>query len=89
VRGWERAVDAQQSVVAAVERIAREQTGDGAIAIIGHGAVGTLLYCHLSRRAISRQWDQPANDGGNWYAFTVDPPAALSHWQPIDAVDVS
>ncbi len=89
VRGWERAVDAQHRVVAAVERIARTQGSGGAVAIIGHGAVGTLLHCHLARRAISRQWDQPAHGGGNWYAFTVDPPAALSPWQPIDSTESS
>jgi broad specificity phosphatase PhoE len=47
-------------------------------------AVGTLLHCHLAGREISRRWDQPANGGGNWFAFTVDPAAVLSGWRPID-----
>jgi broad specificity phosphatase PhoE len=85
VRGWERAVDAQRRVVAAVERIDREDATPGALAIIGHGAVGTLLHCHLAGRPIARQWDQPGRGGGNWYAFTLVPRAACSSWQPIDA----
>jgi broad specificity phosphatase PhoE len=84
VRGWERAVDAQRRIVAAIERIASSTPADGTVAIVSHGAVGTLLHCHLAGRAISRQWDQPANGGGNWYTFTLRPRAVHSGWQPID-----
>jgi broad specificity phosphatase PhoE len=85
VRGWECAVDAQRRIVAAVNRIDREDDSPGVVAIVAHGAVGTLLYCDLAGQPISRRWDQPANGGGNWYAFTLMPRAACSHWQPIDA----
>ncbi len=85
VRGWERAADAQRRIVAAVERIAGSSPAEGTVAIVSHGAVGTLLHCHLAGRAVSRQWDQPANGGGNWFAFTLQPRAVLSGWQPIDA----
>ncbi len=62
---------------------------DGAAIWADH--LGMTYTCHedLARRAISRQWDQPAHGGGNWYAFTIDPPAALSPWQPIDATESS
>ena len=83
VRGWERAVDAQERVVKAIERIAEET--EGVIAIVAHGAVGTLLYCHLAGEAIARRWDQPPNGGGNYFRFTLSPRAAHSWWQPIDA----
>jgi broad specificity phosphatase PhoE len=83
VRGWERAVDAQERVVKAIERIA--ETAEGVIAIVAHGAVGTLLYCHLAGEAIARCWDQPPNGGGNYFRFTLSPRAAHSWWQPIDA----
>jgi broad specificity phosphatase PhoE len=83
VRGWERAVDAQGRVVSAVERIAEQETG--VIAIVAHGAVGTLLYCHLAGEPIARRWDQPPNGGGNYFRFTLSPRAAQSWWQPIDA----
>ena len=42
VRGWERAVDAQASVAAAVDNILQDFSR-GSIAIIAHGGVGTLL----------------------------------------------
>jgi broad specificity phosphatase PhoE len=82
VRGWERAVDAQARVVKAVERIAERD--NGVIAIVAHGAVGTLLYCHLAGEPIARRWDQPPNGGGNCFRFTLSPRAAQSWWQPID-----
>jgi broad specificity phosphatase PhoE len=84
VRGWERAVDAQSRIVAAVERIAKEDRSGGSIAIVSHGAVGTLLYCHLAGMTIDRRWDQPPNGGGNYYAFTLSPRAAHSWWRAID-----
>jgi broad specificity phosphatase PhoE len=84
VRGWERAADAQARIVAAVQAIDRDERSGGAIAIVSHGAVGTLLHCWLSGRDISRRWDQPGNGGGNWYAFTLEPRQALGHWQPLD-----
>jgi broad specificity phosphatase PhoE len=80
VRGWERAIDAQARVVRAVEQI----KADGTIAIVSHGAVGTLLYCHLAGEPIARRWDQPPNGGGNYYAFTLEPRAAHAWWRAID-----
>ncbi len=85
VRGWERAVDAQSRIVRAVEKIAQENA-HGAIAIVSHGAVGTLLYCHLAGEPIARRWDQPPNGGGNYYRFTLSPRAAHSWWQPFDQI---
>jgi len=84
VRGWERAVDAQARVVRAVEHIAKVDKTDGAIAIVSHGAVGTLLYCHLAGEPIDRRRDQPPNGGGNYYGFTLSPRAVHSWWRAID-----
>ncbi len=84
VRGWERAIDAQRRVVAAVQAIDRSDTTPGTVAIVSHGAVGALLQCWLAEQPISRRWDQPANHGGNWFAFTLVPPALLSPWRAID-----
>jgi broad specificity phosphatase PhoE len=84
VRGWERAADAQARIVAAVQAIDRDDQSSGTIAIVSHGAVGTLLHCWLAGEPISRRWDQPGNGGGNWYAFTLEPRQALGHWQPLD-----
>ncbi|MBP0649459.1 hypothetical protein J8J40_20635, partial [Mycobacterium tuberculosis] len=40
---------------------------DGDVAFLGHGGVGTLLYCHLAGLAIDRRHDQPAQ-GCYWLA---------------------
>jgi hypothetical protein len=69
VRGWEPAADAQARIVCAVERIVSQAFGNGDLAIVGHGATGTLLYCRLAGRPIDRRYDQPATNGGNWFAF--------------------
>ena len=84
VRGWERAIDAQSRIVRAVEGIAKTDKTSGAIAIVSHGAVGTLLYCHLAGQPIDRRRDQPPNGGGNFYSFTLSPPAVHSWWRAID-----
>ena len=84
VRGWERAIDAQSRIVRAVEGIAKTDNTSGAIAIVSHGAVGTLLYCHLTGEPIDRRRDQPPNGGGNFYGFTLSPPAVHSWWRTID-----
>jgi broad specificity phosphatase PhoE len=84
VRGWERAIDAQSRIVRAVEGIAKTDKTSGAIAIVSHGAVGTLLYCHLAGEPIDRRRDQPPNGGGNFYSFTLAPTAVHSWWRAID-----
>jgi broad specificity phosphatase PhoE len=84
VSGWETAAAAQARIVAAVRRIADAERSNGALAIVSHGAVGTLLYCHLAGRAISRRWDQPPNGGGNVFAFEWPSRRVLSWWRPID-----
>ena len=68
IRGWETAVRAQVRIVTEVEDALSGIAADGDILFVGHGAVGTLLYCHYARLAISRKHDQPAG-GGNY--FTV------------------
>jgi broad specificity phosphatase PhoE len=70
--------------VRAVEQIALEDKTGGTIAIVSHGAVGTLLYCHLAGKPLARRWDQPPNGGGNYYGFTVSPRAVRSWWRAID-----
>jgi broad specificity phosphatase PhoE len=84
VQGWERAIDAQQRIISAVTTIGNCDTTTGSIAIISHGAVGTLLYCWLTQKPISRQWDQPPNGGGNYYALQISPRHVQSHWQVFD-----
>jgi broad specificity phosphatase PhoE len=84
VRGWETAAAAQARVVGAVARILGDEESTGAVAFVSHGAVGTLLWCHLAGEPISRTRDQPANGGGNWFEFGWPSKRVVSWWQPID-----
>jgi broad specificity phosphatase PhoE len=84
VRGWERAIDAQTRIVASVQRVAAEDRTTGAVAIVSHGAVGALLYCHLNGSGIDRLYDQPANGGGNFFRFNPDGGEPPSGWWAID-----
>lgn len=86
VRGWETAFVAQQRIVGAVNELAKVDRTSGTIAVVSHGAVGTLLYCYLSGYPISRRWDQPSNCGGNFYSFQLDPAQVFSWWKPIDEI---
>jgi broad specificity phosphatase PhoE len=85
VRGWERAVDAQSRMVRAVQAIAAAERDAARVAIVAHGAVGTLLYCHLAGLPIDRRWDQPPNRGGNYFGFSLQPRRAFDWWRAIDA----
>jgi broad specificity phosphatase PhoE len=63
VRGWERAIDAQSRIVAAVTRVAEAPAGEGLIAIVSHGGVGRLLTAHLQGVEIGKE-DRPGHPGG-------------------------
>lgn len=81
--GWERAVDAQTRIVAALERLLEAHDRSLPVLLVGHGAVGTLLQCHIAGRAIARAWDQPAG-GGNIFAFRLSNRALLCDWTPME-----
>ncbi len=83
IRGWERAIDAQRRIVRAVERVLAEPKGDGDIAIVSHGGVGTLLLCHLKDAPINRAEDQPGAGGGNSFSFDASEHQLLSGWRSI------
>lgn len=82
-KGWERAIDAQARIVGAVEAILAAHDPAAPIAFIGHGAVGTLLKCHLSHDVISRRTDQPAG-GGNLFCFDLADRKVTCDWTPIE-----
>ncbi|QRE77618.1 histidine phosphatase family protein [Methylobacterium aquaticum] len=70
VLGWERAVDAQARIKAAVrDCIAAHGDRVGDVCIVSHGGVGTLLLCDLLGAPISRDRDQPVAGGGCFFAF--------------------
>ncbi len=65
-RGWETAIAAQIRIVEAVTSIVEAHEGKD-LSIVTHGAVGTLLWCHLSGEKIDRRFDQPGQ-GHFWSA---------------------
>lgn len=82
IRGWERAVDAQLRIVDEVEHVlARGTPGD--VLFVGHGGVGTLLYCHYAGLAIDRVHDQLAG-GGCFFAFTSQERRVLHGWRRLE-----
>lgn len=83
--GWETAVDAQSRIVEAVTTLASNDSTNGAIAIVSHGAVGTLLFCHFNRHSISRRWDQPGSGGGNYLEIHLQPEPGCTWWKPIES----
>jgi broad specificity phosphatase PhoE len=86
-QGWERAIDAQARIVAAV-KAALETVPAGVPAVFcGHGAVGTLLKCHVGRRAIARSEDQSRHahrGGGNCFAFDLDAMKLGGEWAAME-----
>jgi broad specificity phosphatase PhoE len=85
VCGWERAIDAQDRIASAVGHVLAASTDCGGdVAILAHGGVGTLLLCLLRHQEISRRHDQPANNGGNYFAFDVTSRQVHHDWRPVD-----
>jgi broad specificity phosphatase PhoE len=80
VRGWERAIDAQARVRAAADAIIAGH-GGGDLAIVAHGAVGTLLLCSYLDRPIARSADQPAQ--GCYWTATLPDCRVVHVWRPI------
>jgi broad specificity phosphatase PhoE len=82
IQGWERAIEAQLRVVREVEQVLnRNRAGD--VLFVGHGAVGTLLFCHYSGLAIDRAHDQLAG-GGCFFAFVKDGRRVLHPWRRME-----
>ncbi|MDW3218432.1 MAG: histidine phosphatase family protein [Acidimicrobiales bacterium] len=77
--GWERAVDAQARVVAGLGDIF---AGDETVVVVGHGGVGTLLWCRLAGRPIAREHDQPF--GGHLYAVDLSTQRPDGPWRSFE-----
>ncbi|MBR0557310.1 histidine phosphatase family protein [Ciceribacter sp. L1K23] len=81
--GWESAADAQSRIVGEVMSVLDNHDASHPIAFVGHGAVGTLLKCHLAGVPISRAHDQPGG-GGNLFAFSLADRSLSCDWTPIE-----
>jgi broad specificity phosphatase PhoE len=80
VRGWERAMDAQNRIETAVRSHLRDGLDDG-IAFVAHGGVGGLLLASLDSVPISRTLDQPGL--GSFFTFDARNWKTLSAWNRI------
>lgn len=87
IDGWERAVDAQERIVSAVRAVTATLPDGTAAVFCGHGAVGTLLKCHVANRPIARSQDQrfmADPGGGNGYVFDLAAGQLLCDWTPLE-----
>ena len=80
VRGWERAIDAQARVAAAIERVLSADT-KGDVAVVAHGGVGTLMLCRCLGVPISRSLDQPFQ--GHFWTMDRSTRSILHGWRPF------
>lgn len=78
--GWETARAAQRRIVDTVAEIAKNASG-GDLAIVAHGAVGTLLYCYLTGSEIDRRFDQPSQ--GHYWTARLPGLVPDCCWHPI------
>ena len=83
VRGWETAIAAQDRIVSEVRACLSTCTA-GDVLFVGHGGVGTLLFCHLAGLEISREFDQGAGGGGCFFEFAGLEAKPTSRWQPLE-----
>ncbi|WP_180966818.1 histidine phosphatase family protein [Cohaesibacter celericrescens] len=87
IRGWESAVHAQARIVeqveVAVKHYRRLAPLRGDILLVGHGGVGTLLYCHFAGLDIDRKFDQPPG-GGNYITIDWTDQRVLHGWLPME-----
>jgi broad specificity phosphatase PhoE len=87
VEGWETARAAQARIVAAIERALAAHELTDSIVFAGHGAVGTLLKCHLDGRVIARSEDQRGigdPGGGNVLVIRLADRKLFGDWTPME-----
>lgn len=80
--GWESAAAASARVTKAFQEVMAEVSDN--LLFIGHGAVGTFLWCALTKTPITRAADQ--RRGGSFWAGTYGPAgfAAGHPWQGLE-----
>jgi len=78
--GWEPAAAAQVRIAGALADLLH---APGETAVVGHGGVGTLWYCHLAGLPIERRWDQP----GQGHHLAVERGRPVHHWRRIEDLE--
>jgi broad specificity phosphatase PhoE len=83
IRGWEKAVDAQQRMVEALERVIKGDHAGGNIAIVSHGGVATLYLCYLKGCPISWDHRPTGGSGGSYFCFEAQSKVLRHGWRLI------
>lgn len=89
VDGWERAIDAQSRIVETVMTALESVPANTPVIFCGHGAVGTLLKCHIAGRPIARSEDQSRHahmGGGNGFVFDLAERRLETDWQRMEEI---
>ncbi len=87
VGGWERAVDAQARMLAALRHVVAHSPDEGDIAVIAHGGVGALFRAHLMGAPIDRSHDQPQGvGGGHLMAVALPDWRLVRDWTAIETL---
>ena len=84
VRGWERAADAQRRICREFDSLLASHDAARPMLIVGHGGVGTLLYCRLAVQPIDRRFDQAR--AGSVFAIELATRRPLFGWILMEAV---
>jgi broad specificity phosphatase PhoE len=84
-QGWETALHAQQRITKAIGAALNAHPNDD-ILFVGHGAVGTLLYCALMDLPISRRHDQSGGNGGDNFRFDTEMRKPDGPWRPLETL---
>lgn len=79
--GWERAVDARDRLLTSLGDVLAPGGPD--VVVVGHGGVGTILWCTLTERPIARAEDQTGP--GNVWAFDLDTRQGVHPWRRVGA----
>ena len=53
--------------------------------MVGHGAVGTLLYCYLANLGIDRSYDQPPG-GGHMFTYNIENKTIVHAWKSVESL---
>lgn len=87
-RGWEKAIEAQARIVGETRGVIGERFDvaphHGDVLMVGHGGVGTLLYCYFAHLTISREHDQPPTGGGCFWRMPLDSLKPERGWRPME-----
>ena len=79
-------MDAQERTLQALEQALQTAPPHASVAIVGHGTVGTLLYCHL--RACTPQPGEAPPGLGFYFVFDRQTRRVLQTWKAIDEVSI-